>query len=207
MKRYLLIVLLCLTGLTAGSCEQETNFYLTPEFYTFVCDADGGTFDEMLFTNGVWTCEISDDAATVTPSSGDYTCPIHIEVAENPERYTKAIRLRFTSSYDGLNRYANVVVTQACHPFLFCEEPVKSIDLEGGVVSFSVNSSEAWQVQPLDGGSYPFGIEPMEGGPNRMDVFLQIPPSEEEQTLTLHLALKSDPSVHVALTVLQTDIF
>ena len=109
MKRYLLLVFLCLM---AVSCDQDTNFYVTPDVSTFEFGPDGGEFDDVIFTNGSWTCEVSDDAVTVTPSSGDYTTSVHVVVAPNTERYTKAIRLKFISTYGDLSRNSNVVVTQ-----------------------------------------------------------------------------------------------
>lgn len=201
MKRYLLLATFCLAAL---SCTQETNFYLNPEITSFVLDADGGSFDEMIFTNGIWSCTVSDDAAKVTPDAGSYTCPVHIEVAENTEMFTKSIRIRFTSSSDdGLSRYANVVLTQACHPFLFCEEPDKTIGPEGGQVRFSINSNKEWRVEPLIGGTFPFGIDPMTGGPNRTELTLDIPANDtgEERHFLVYLSLLSDPDVTLALTV------
>ena len=203
MKRYLLLAIFCLAAL---SCEQETNFYLTPEVSTIVLGPEGGSLDEMIFTNGTWTCTVSDDAVTVTPASGDYTCPVHIEVGENQEMFTKAIRIRFTSSYDELYRYANVVVTQACHPFIFCEEPVKSIGPEGGDVRFSVNASEDWQWDSsLAGGVSQVDVSPVSGGANRTDVTVRVPANDTGagRSFTVRLVLKNTPATFQNLTVNQ----
>ena len=207
MKRYLLLALLCLAVL---SCDQDTNFYVTPEVSTFEFGPDGGEFDDVIFTNGSWTCEVSDDAVTVTPSSGDYTTSVHVVVAPNTERYTKAIRLKFISTYGDLSRNSNVVVTQDCYPFIFCEdEDVRHIGPEGGKVRFSVNSNEPWVMLEPDGSEYPagFSAEPLSGGPNSTTVTLDIPANDtgEERWLEVLLHLESDASVYLVLTVIQSN--
>lgn len=206
MKRYLLLVFLCLM---AVSCDQDTNFYVTPDVSTFEFGPDGGEFDDVIFTNGSWTCEVSDDAVTVTPSSGDYTTSVHVVVAPNTERYTKAIRLKFISTYGDLSRNSNVVVTQDCYPFIFCEdEDVKTIGSEGGKVRFTVNSNQPWVLLEPDGSVSPagFSAEPLNGGPNSTTVTLDIPANDtgEERWLEVLLHLKSDPEVSLILTVIQS---
>ena len=202
MKRYLLLALLCLAVL---SCDQDTNFYVTPEVSTFEFGPDGGEFDDVIFTNGSWTCEASDDAVTVTPSSGDYTTSVHVVVAPNTERYTKAIRIKFISTYGDLSRNSNVVVTQDCYPFIFCEdEDVKTIGSEGGKVRFSVNSNEAWSLVK-SGSGVDFQAEPLSGGPNTTTVTLDIPANDEglARTFKVQLQLQKHPGVSVTLTVIQ----
>lgn len=201
MKRYLILVALCLA---AVSCEQETDFYVTPDIKTVVLDADGGEFDDVIFTNGVWTTEISDEAVTITPSTGSYTTKVHVVVGENVERHTKAIRIRFSSS-DGTNsRNGDIVVTQHCHPFLFCEEPVQKVGADGGKVFFSVNSNAAWKVKPLMG-EVPFEVSPLTGGPNRTEICVIVPENTqgEQRTLSLTLFLEENPEVSVTLQIIQ----
>lgn len=202
MKRYLLLALLCLA---AVSCDQDTDFYIYPDVHLFEFDAEGGSFDNVIFTNGVWSCEVSDAAVTVSPMSGDYTTPIHVEVGENEEMYTKAIRLRFTSKLDDLSRTGDIIITQHCHPFIFCEDPVKQVGPEGGVVRFSVNSNEPWSVETPDGGPMPCSVDPMTGGPNSTVVSVDVPanPQGAERTLRVVLSLVSDPFVFVTLTIIQ----
>jgi hypothetical protein len=206
MKRYLLLVLFCLAVL---SCDQDTNFYVTPDVSTFEFGPDGGEFDDVIFTNGSWTCEVSDDAVTVTPTSGDYTATVHVVVPPNNERYTKSIRIKFISTYGDLSRNSNVVVTQDCYPFIFCEdEDVKTIGPEGGKVRFTVNSNQPWvliepdSIESLAG----FSAEPLSGGPNSTTVTLNVPTNDtgEERWLDVLLYLESDPEVYLILTVIQS---
>lgn len=203
MKRYLLFALLCLAVL---SCDQDTNFYVTPDVSTFEFGPDGGEFDDVIFTNGSWTCEVSDDAVTVTPSSGDYTTSVHVVVAPNTERYTKSIRLKFISTYGDLSRNSNIVVTQDCYPFIFCEdEDVKTIGPEGGKVRFSVNSNQPWKMSFPTGALTPTWAEPLSGGPNTTTVTLDISANEEgsDRWFEVLLSLESDPDVCLTLTVIQ----
>lgn len=205
MKRYLLLVVLCLA---AVSCDQDTNFYITPNHTSFVLGPNGGSFDDVLFTNGSWTCTVSDDAATVTPMSGDYTTPFRVVVGPNSERFTKAIRIKFTSTLGDLSRTANVVVTQDCFPFIFADETLQTIGPEGGRVFFTVNSNEPWVMLEPDESVLPagFSAEPRNGGPNNTTVTLDIPVNDtgEERWLEVLLHLESDPEVYVILTVIQS---
>jgi len=202
MKRYLLfLVVFCLALV---SCNQETNFYLTPDQRNLVCGPDGGTFDDLIFTNGSWTCTVSDDAVTVTPMSGDYTQPVHVVVGQNSEMYTKSIRIHFTSTSGDLSRVANVVVTQDCYPFIFCDEDVKTVGPEGGQVRFTVNSNEAWAIAQPRAITF-FRVTPHEGGPNSTTVTFDIPANDEghERTFEATLQLQEHPSVSETLTVVQ----
>ena len=205
MKRYLLLVVLCLA---AVSCDQDTNFYITPNHTSFVLGPNGGSFDDVLFTNGSWTCTVSDDAATATPMSGDYTTPFRVVVGPNSERFTKAIRIKFTSTLGDLSRTANVVVTQDCFPFIFADETLQTIGPEGGRVFFTVNSNEPWVMLEPDDSVLPagFSAEPRNGGPNNTTVTLDIPVNDtgEERWLEVLLHLESDPEVYVILTVIQS---
>ena len=207
MKRYLLLVVLCLA---AVSCDQETNFYATPDHTSFVFGPEGGTFDDVIFTNGSWTCTVSDSTVTVSPMSGDYTTPFHVVVPPNTERYTKNIRIHFVSLIGTLSRVANVVITQDCYPFIFTDQDTRYIGPEGGKVRFSVNSSAAWRLklQEPDGGKVAgFDAEPMTGGPNSTTVTLDIPVNETGQArwLEAFLYLESDPEVNLTLTVIQSN--
>lgn len=204
MKRYLSLLALCLAFLC--SCDQDTNFYVTPDVTAFVFGPEGGSFDDLLFTNGSWTCTVSDDAVTVTPMSGDFTHPFHVDVAENTEHYTKAIRIKFTASLDNLNRTGTVVVTQDCYPFIFCDEPVLSVGPEGGKVRFQVNSNKPWKIDPAQSLQAPSWTEPLSGGPNSTTVTLFIPANDEgrERTFDVVLCLVSDPSVSQTLQVVQS---
>ena len=202
MKRYLLLVVLCLA---AVSCDQDTNFYVTPDHTSFVIGPEGGTFDDVLFTNGSWTCTVSDESVTVTPMSGDYTTPFRVVVGENKEMFTKAISIQFKSTLDDLSRTGKVVITQDCHPFVYCAEPVQTIGAAGGAVRFSVNSNEPWAVPQVD--DIPgFSVSPLSGGPNSTIVTVTVPANDMdlERHFAVSLHLTSDPSVSQLLTVIQS---
>ena len=201
MKRYLLLVAVCLA---AVSCDQETDFYVTPDIRTIVMEAEGGSFDDVIFTNGVWTTEISDEAVTITPSTGSYTTKVHVVVGENQEHFTKAIRIRFTSSDGDNSRTGDIVITQQCHPFLLCDEPVKTIGAAGGKVFFSVNSNAKWGLMQWDGGM-PYEVTPQVGGPNRTDITVTVSEntSGEERTLPITIHLIDSHEVTLTLKVVQ----
>ena len=204
MKRYLLFVVLCLMTV---SCDQETNFYATPDKSSFVFGPEGGTFDDVLFTNGSWTCTVSDDAVTVTPMSGDYTSPFRVVVPANPEMYTKSIQIKFTSKYDDLSRVATVAITQDCFPFLVADAVAQAIGYEGGRVFFTVNSNRTWNMRLPNGDTYPagFSAEPQSGGPNNTTVTLDIPANDtgEDRVFRVELYLESEPTETLVLGVVQ----
>lgn len=140
--------------------------------------------------------------------SGDYTTPFRVVVGPNSERFTKAIRIKFTSTLGDLSRTANVVVTQDCFPFIFADETLQTIGPEGGRVFFTVNSNEPWVMLEPDDSVLPagFSAEPRNGGPNSTTVTFDIPVNDsgEERWLEVLLRLESDPEVYVILTVIQS---
>lgn len=205
MKRYLLLVVLCLA---AVSCNQDTNFYVAPDRTSFVLGPNGGTFDDILFTNGSWTCTVSDDAATVSPMSGDYTTPFRVVVGANNERFTKAITIQFKSTLGDLSRTAKVVITQDCFPFIFADDVLKAIGYEGGRVFFTVNSNEPWKLRVLNEAANPagFSVEPRSGGPNSTTVTIDIPANDtgKDRLFKVELYLESHPEETLVLGVIQT---
>lgn len=201
MKRYLLLALMALAAL---SCTQETTLTVTPDVRNFQFGPEGGSFDVVIFTNGVWTATCNDESVSFSPAEGEYTTPMHVVVPENEEHFTKSVRIQLTSKGGDLSRTAQVIITQGCYPFIFCEEPVKEIGSNGGKVRFSVNSNEPWRLKkPV--GEIAFGATPETGGPNRTEVTLDIPANTtgEDRTFTVMLVLQSDSLVCVSLTVRQ----
>jgi len=202
MKRYLLLALLCLAAL---SCTQETTLTVEPEVRDFHFGPEGGSFDVIIFTNGIWTATCSDPAITFSPASGDYTLPMHVEVPENLEHFSKATHIQITSKTEDLSRTTQVVISQDCYPFIFSEEETcKTIGPEGGKVRFAVNSNEPWKLSP-EAGVPSFGAEPETGGPNREVVTLDIPANDSglPRSFSVLLSLQSDIDIYVILTVEQ----
>ena len=201
MKRYLLLALM---GLAALSCTQETTLTITPDVRNFQFGPEGGSFDVVIFTNGVWTATCNDELFSFSPAEGDYTTPMHVVVPENNEHFTKSVRIQLTSKVSDISRTAQVIITQGCYPFIYCEEPDKEIGPEGGKVRFSVNSNEPWNLSP-EAGVVPFGASPETGGPNRETVTLDIPANDtgEPRSFSVLLSLQSDIDVFVILTVKQ----
>ena len=151
MKRFLLIAACCALAL---SCTQEATLSLYADVPTAQFGPEGGSFNTILFTNGSsWTATCEDPTVVFSPTSGAYSTPMHIEVGENTEHYTKAIRIAVTSELDGNSRRANIVVTQACHPFVICDDNQKTVGVAGGIVRFTVNSDRGWYLveTQLDG--------------------------------------------------------
>ena len=202
MKRYLLLVALCLAAL---SCTQEAELSITPDVGAFQFDETGGQFDAIILTNGSWTASCDDPAVSFSPQSGDYSSPIHVTVGANEEMYTKVIRITLNAKLDNLTRTSRIVVTQTCAPFLFCEEATKTIGPEGGLIHLSVNSNEPWVVLTRDGLPLPCDVSPMAGGPNLTEVTLVIPanPETASRAFEVTLALRDYPSTWLNLTVNQ----
>ena len=198
MKRFLIPVL---AVILLASCTQETTISIAPDITSIELGPEGGAFDAVIFTNGQWTATCEDESVTFSPASGDYTLPMHIEVGENTEMFTKAIRIALLTQLDGNNRSSKIVITQHCRPFIFCEEPSKTIGPEGGDVRFSVNSNQSWVVV----NESPVLVDPVSGGPNRTEVTMRVPRNDEnvERTFTIRLALVDEPSVWIELTVVQ----
>ena len=119
MKKTLLLVALILL---AVSCDQDTNLSITSDISSYRFDAEGGSFDAIIFTNGSWTASCEDESVKFTPDAGYCTTPMHIEVGANEAYYTKSVRITLTTVYDSYSRTGKIVLTQDCRPFIFCEE-------------------------------------------------------------------------------------
>lgn len=130
--------------LSALSCTQESVITMSSDITSIKFGPEGGSFNTILFSNCSWTAGCDDEAVTISPASGTYTTPLHIEVGENTEHFTKAIRITFDGTLDGKARVSRIVVTQDCHPFVVCENDSATIGSEGGVVNFQVNSNVPW---------------------------------------------------------------
>lgn len=212
MKRilpaFLLPVVALVLLMVPCSCEQDTTLTITTDILSYHVGPDGGSFDAVVFTNGIWTASSSDSlAVTITPASGDYTQPVHIEVGPNDEHFTKSIRVSLLSSVESTTRTARIAITQDCHPFLDAAETEGSVDAAGGAVRFSVNGNEEWKLvsRSCNGEPSDFAVDPSTHGPNNVDVALWIPVNETgaPRTFTAVLALVDHPSVSVTLTVHQ----
>lgn len=204
MKKYMLLV--SLLALLA-SCTQDIELTVTPDVPSWTFDADGGSFDVVIFTDGSWKATCDDPAVTFAPDSGDFTMPMHVTVGKNEEMYTKSIRISLVSSYSNLSRGNRIVITQTCNPFIFCEESEKTIGAEGGAVRFSVNADHDWSVvrTTLDGEACTLTVDPSSQGPNRTEVAVWIPENETSQprSFAVTLALDDYPDKTLTLTVTQ----
>ena len=109
MKRFMLLAVLCLAAL---SCTQEAELTIAPDVGSFQLGAEGGQFDAIILTNGLWTATCEDGSVSFSPESGDYSLPIHVNVGPNEEHYTKVIRIALTAKVDKLTRTNRIVVTQ-----------------------------------------------------------------------------------------------
>ena len=218
MKRILLIAAMCAVAL---SCTQEATLTLTADVPAVQFGPEGGVFNTILFTNGSeWTATCDDPAVTFTPTSGAYTTPMHIEVGENTEHRTKAIRIAVTSNLDSNTRSLYIVVTQECHPFVLCNDSVRTIGPEWAKVFFTVNSDKGWRFLRtlLDGQEVllesfpaPSGwIDPKSSAePNNVEVTLLIPDNTSGKTRKweILLASKAAPTVEACrLTVIQNGV-
>ena len=206
MKRFVLLAALCAALL---SCTQEATLTLSADVPTAQFGPEGGSFNTILFTNGSeWTAECDDPSITFSPASGSYTTPMHIEVGENTEHYTKVVRITVVSKLDSYSRQYYLVVTQACHPFVICDEASKTIGAAGGTVRFSVNSDKGWVVYKtlLDGADTPLSVTPDNHGENIVTVEVNVPAIEsgKSRTWEILLASKATPSVKACrLTIVQ----
>ena len=133
-----LILAACMMLLAA--CSQDTSLSISSDIASYRFDADGGAFDAIIFTNGSWTATCEDETVSLTPSSGDYTTPMHIVVGANEEYYTKSIRITLNTKLDNLSRSGKIVITQDCRPFIFCQESRVNLTAQGGKARFSVNA-------------------------------------------------------------------
>ena len=199
MKRFMLLVALCLAAL---SCTQEAELAISPDVSSFQVGADGGQFDAIILTNGLWTATCEDESVTLSPDSGDYTLPIHVHVGPNEEHYTKVIRIALTAKVDKLTRTNRIVVTQQCRPFIICDETEKTVGPEGDIVRFEVNSNDSWHAVRVDGTDACL-FEPEEGGPNRTDFAMLIPENPDGGIYAVRLVLDHSPATEIVLTVEQ----
>lgn len=202
MKKTLLFALWMLL---LAACSQETTLSITPDIASYTCDADGGSFDAVIFTNGSWTASCDDKAVSFTPASGDYTTPLHVSVGTNEENYTKSIRIALTSKLDDLSRSSKIVITQACRPFIFSEETFLRASAAGGTVRFHVNSNASWKVAETtcDGEAFTLSVDPRTAGPNRTEVSVTVPENTtgSERNFAVRLALESNPDTTVILVI------
>ena len=205
MKRILLLATICIMTV---SCTQDVVMSLYSDVPTVHFGPDGGNFNMVLFTNGSsWTATCDDPAVTFSPTSGSYTTPMHVAVKDNPEHFTKAIPIKFTSTLDDKSKTYNVVITQDCNPFVIAEEDTQRIGAEGGVVRFVVNSNKPWIVDTPTGIALPYTIDPMQGGPNRTTISVTVAPNNSgtERVLPFYVVLDgfSGSSARVLLMVIQ----
>ena len=132
---------------------------------------------------------------------------MHVAVKDNPEHFTKAIPIKFTSTLDDKSKTYNVVITQDCNPFVIAEEDTQRIGAEGGVVRFVVNSNKPWIVDTPTGIALPYTIDPMQGGPNRTTISVTVAPNNSgtERVLPFYVVLDgfSGSSARVLLMVIQ----
>ena len=200
-----LILTVCLVLLAA--CTQETELSIAPDIASYQFDADGGAFDVVIFTNGSWTATCEDPAVSFSPTSGDYTTPMHIAVGANDEHFTKAIRIDLITRLDGSSRTGRIVITQSCRPFIFSEESLLQAPASGADVRFHVNSNDPWKVEQTtcDGEPVALTVDPEREGPNSVEVMVRIPenPTGHPRTFTVKLALEAHPEESVVLMVIQ----
>ena len=204
MKKCLL--LLAWMALLAA-CTQDTELSITPDIPAIQFDAEGGSFDAVLFTNGSWTASCDDPSVSFTPTSGDYTTPMHIVVGPNEERYTKSIRISLLTKLDDISRSGKIVITQECRPFIYCEESLLQAPAAGGDIRFHVNANDSWKmVETLcDGAPVALPVDPVTSGPNSVDVTVRIPENltGSSRTFTVTLALESRLDCTAVLMVVQ----
>lgn len=202
MKKTLLFALLLML---LAACDQEATLSVQPDIASFSFDADGGSFDSVIFTNGIWTASCDDPAVSFTPTSGDYTTPMHITVGTNEENFTKSIRITITATLDKLARSGKIVITQACRPFIFCEESSLRAPASGGTVRFHVNANESWKVTETlcDGVPAALSVDPLSAGPNQVEVSVLVPENTQgrERSYAIRLALESHPETAVVLVI------
>lgn len=206
MKKFMLFAVICVLAL---SCKQEGTLTATSDIPSIKFGPEGGTFNPILFTNGSsWTATCDDPAVSFSPTSGSFTTPLHIEVGENTEHFTKAIRIAVVSYLDDNSRTFNFVVTQTCRPFVICDDAWKTIEFEGGSVWFTVNSDKGWEVLKtlLDGVETPLSVEPSNYGENNIPVEVKVPANDSDNSRIWEviLASKTAPAVEACrLTIVQ----
>ena len=200
------LILLAWMALMAA-CTQESDLHITPDLASFQFDADGGSFDAVIFTNGYWHASCDDPAVTFAPDTGNFTTPMHIVVGPNEEHRTKSIRIDLLTKLDGNSRSGKIVITQACRPFIFSDETLIQMPSQGGDARFHVNANESWKVVETlcDGEPVTLSVDPVVSGPNNVDVSVRIPVNETGlvRMFTVTLALESYMDTALVLTVVQ----
>lgn len=190
-----------------AACTQEAEVSIAPDIATFQLDADGGSFDAVIFTNGYWKATCDDPAVSFSPDSADFTAPMHIVVGPNEERHTKAIRIALVTKLDRLSRSSKIVISQECRPFIFSEETLLEAPAAGGEVRFHVNANDSWKVleTTCDGTPADLAVDPPASGPNSREVTVLIPenPTGRARTFRVTLALSDHTGVTLVLTVQQ----
>ena len=191
-----------------AACTQEATLTIKSDISSFQFDAEGGSFDAVIFTNGIWSAACEDESVSFSPASGDYTTPIHISVGPNDEYYTKSIRIELLTQLDGKSTSGRIVITQSCRPFIFSEESLLQVSASGGDVRFHVNSNESWTVAQTscDGEPVSLVVDPAGHGPNSVEVCVRIPENQtgKARTFVVKLALTADPGRSVLLTIVQS---
>ena len=210
MKRILLIAVMCAAAL---SCTQEATLTVNADVPSIVFGPEGGTFNTVIFTNApVWTASCDDPAVTFSPDSGAFSTPMHIEVGENNDHSTKAIRIAVKATLDGSQRQLNIVVTQTCRPFVLCNDPAKTIGAEGGNLFFTVNSNEGWflyrvLLDGVDTGMYYKGLTMFPSScvePNDQVATVTVPANDTGRSRTWTLLLGIDKEEEACrLTIVQ----
>lgn len=199
------LILLVGMMLLVSACTQETSLGISSDITSFQFDADGGSFDAIIFTNGSWTAACNDAAVVCSPMSGDCTTPMHITVGPNDALFTKSIRIELKTVLGEKSRSGKIVITQACRPFIFSEESLLRVSGAGGKARFHVNSNKAWKVTETtcDGVPAELSVDPAAHGPNRAEVTVLIPenPLGRERIFTVRLSLEEFPECSVVLTV------
>ena len=206
MKRFVILAAIAAALL---SCTQESTLTLSADVPSAQFGPEGGSFNLILFTNGdSWTATCEDPAVTFSPDSGSFTTPMHVEVGENQEQYTKSIRISVTSKMEGKSRLLYIVVTQACYPFVLCNDAEKTVGAEGGTVRFTVNSDKGWVLLKtlLDGVATPLAVSPGSYGENNVTVEVKVPANDtgRRRTWSVLLAAKPAPGEEACrLTIVQ----
>lgn len=198
MKRFLLIAVMCAAAL---SCTQEATLTVNADVPSIVFGPEGGSFNTVIFTNApTWTASCDDPAVTFSPDSGAFSTPMHIEVGENNDHFTKAIRIAVKATLDGSQRQLNIVVTQECWPFVLCNDNTKTIGAEGGKLFFTINSNKGWYryrvlLDGVDTGMYHNGLTMVPSScvePNDKVTTVTVPANDTGRSRTWTLLLGID---------------
>lgn len=206
MKRILIAITISFLAL---SCTQSAVLSVTTDINEMQYGPEGGSFNTILFTNGSsWTATCDDETVTVSPASGAYSAPLHIEVGVNTEHRTKVIPIEIKSTLGTSTSTYKVVVTQACSPFVICDVAAKEVGAEGGIVRFTVNSNVGWTLYRtlLNGADAQLPVSPASYGKNNVDVSVTVPANDSgsRRVWSVLLALTSAPQTEACrLTIIQ----